>query len=148
MSAKTCSLNLIISGVSQWKSSCWDLLVYLLIAPLWCIWGQLLFLDSWVFPYGYPGHREHGSCKLEAAIIATNQHYSEGPNQCNKIRKRNKGHKYEKERSKTFKNYNDVIVYLRNLRVSHKKLLGLVRELSKVPKHMLSIEKPKPCLCN
>lgn len=29
----------------------------------------------------------------------------EGPSECNKIRKRNKGHKHKKERGKIFKNY-------------------------------------------
>lgn len=51
------------------------------------------------------GTESHESYELEAALLAINQHYSEGANQRNKIRKRNKGHKYEKGRGKVFKNY-------------------------------------------
>lgn len=47
-----------------------------------------------------------------------------------------------REEGKPSKITNDVIVYLGNPRESPKKLLGLMREFSKVPEHMLSIEKP------
>lgn len=38
---------------------------------------------------------------------------------------------------------NDIIVYLGNPRESTEKLLELVREISKVAEHILSIENPK-----
>ena len=51
------------------------------------------FLVSQAFPYGYAGLRELRVKVVNWRLLSLllNQHYSEGPNQCNKIRKRNKG---------------------------------------------------------
>ena len=53
-----------------------------------------------------------------------------------------------RKEAKPSKITNDVIVYLGNLRESAEKLLELMREFSKIPEYMLSIEKRKLFLCN
>ena len=68
------------------------------------------------------GTENNKGCKVEAAIIAINQRYSEGSNQCIEIRKRIRDVKMRRKGVKSFRITSDTIVYLGNPRESTEKL--------------------------